>query len=1572
MSIKPLPGDVVAQIKSSVAITSLNSVICGLVKNALDAEATKINLAVDYSRGNCSIEDNGVGIPPLEFKDTGGLGQLHYVYGKHGAFLASVASLSLFTITSHHRDYHSHNSMTIHNSRVLARHMPCLSEQRLLTFSHGTRATARDLFGSMPVRVKHRALQAEKSSFIRDWDQLLLDLVALLIAWPGAVSLSIRESSTRQNLVLGTASFIALGIEPLTNEFRSNILYEEVNKVFADSSFGAIDDEGDSDGDMKEVKMDGFVQRELKIRKGVDRWPMFFLKLSPASEAAIQRPLGVDDILDERQPNLGLITDLIKAMFYEFLKNNLCRPKKVVLSAKSKLRRHGGNGKSYGDVDVVFANSVKARLESDHSTRLSLAEEDARNNTPRLDNSDSGSESPFAAWSRIKSGHTLPTFKGTAQPLSRAQSALLTSIGPNRTATPGHGDTKLSRPVTIEPSRPPLYDANGKLTRKPFEDVDPKIFSSKKTQQTETATPSTPQSQQSWQQLPQRSPEDGFFEWINPVTKMVSIVNSRTGCMLPPKSLTLKSHYEATALGLQGRLSKDTLDSAVLVSQVDRKFILAKVPFDRVAGNEKDLKSSMLVLIDQHAADERCRVEGLMEDYFKPSANDDGDIIWKAATELLPKPLQFEVYGQDKSVLDRFQDYFAHWGICYDVESTASGEGGLDMTSKKKMDRTKAKVVLALETSNSINLGELKKETREIHEAIKQQCTVHEQQEILCWLEPGFPKNTDPETLQTEKFSLQEENTCNWMVKTLWWSDWLAGGPSAPPDRGCRRFMWIHGLPGSGKTILASYLIDQIARNCTSRGYSYYYCFHVHNRDETIPLLRWVVRDLTIQLGRCVKGNHISTELYSMWQYRRPTVESLLRCLQVLAWEFFTRLSKRVYIVVDGVDESKAPRNTLLQVLTDIGTKPEFETVSLLMTSRDYPDIREPTRTYDTDQDMDIDDMMASAAYLKQGSDRSPSPTKQKRQASGNQEARAPSPQKRKISPGGSYVDVGPEHKCEDSLDPDLPEAPCSILSMSNHFVKKAIETFIQQQLTKSERFVQWPRPDFIDKMKIELAAKAGGMFRTVSCHLDMIERLDLTDQDAILKEIKDMPQVIFDMYEKIIVDGMSLLEAADKNRHNREFARTALALICSETSQIPDAGVLVEAARLHVPQGIAQDYNFKKLERLLGCLAKVTRFRKITPSLYRRDDDEPIASGLHKKRFSVAHYTVKEYLYHEKTANGPAREFALSSEKTRILELTVVFYGLRNYSTSGHPKKNPTRFDEYCLKMTDKALSERPAVVVNEEDIWAAVISCLPWNAHHQNAIRNRVTREAFPNWARLAAAFEDGCAPKYQETCILVSLLLLHWHELAHVYLETLTLEKKDKVWKDEFSLREDDCKTILQMSVSRRNTRFLKEFVNAGAMFQEESDILFRALENPYDDETCNGKTTGRLLRTLLDRGADPNPGGYKFTPLQLATRQLEHVWVRHLLSAGASPDAVGSPKGVEPPGFESDRSWHKKPPMAICNDESLKPEWEQDEEDNDEILNSRKRVRELLRQFQDLSLPGGGKGGQGPIVGIADED
>jgi hypothetical protein len=73
--ILPLPVEVAAQLKSSTAIPSLNSVVVGLAENALDASARKIEVIVDFRRGSCSVEDDGCGILPIEFSETGGLGK---------------------------------------------------------------------------------------------------------------------------------------------------------------------------------------------------------------------------------------------------------------------------------------------------------------------------------------------------------------------------------------------------------------------------------------------------------------------------------------------------------------------------------------------------------------------------------------------------------------------------------------------------------------------------------------------------------------------------------------------------------------------------------------------------------------------------------------------------------------------------------------------------------------------------------------------------------------------------------------------------------------------------------------------------------------------------------------------------------------------------------------------------------------------------------------------------------------------------------------------------------------------------------------------------------------------------------------------------------------------------------------------------------------------------------------------------------------------------------------------------------------------------------------------------------
>jgi DNA mismatch repair protein MLH3 len=77
MSIQPLPPEVVSQIKSSTTITSLNGVVCELLKNSLDASSKRVESIIDYGRGSCVVEDDGMGILPSEFGEDGGLGKLY-------------------------------------------------------------------------------------------------------------------------------------------------------------------------------------------------------------------------------------------------------------------------------------------------------------------------------------------------------------------------------------------------------------------------------------------------------------------------------------------------------------------------------------------------------------------------------------------------------------------------------------------------------------------------------------------------------------------------------------------------------------------------------------------------------------------------------------------------------------------------------------------------------------------------------------------------------------------------------------------------------------------------------------------------------------------------------------------------------------------------------------------------------------------------------------------------------------------------------------------------------------------------------------------------------------------------------------------------------------------------------------------------------------------------------------------------------------------------------------------------------------------------------------------------------
>jgi hypothetical protein len=162
------------------------------------------------------------------------------------------------------------------------------------------------------------------------------------------------------------------------------------------------------------------------------------------------------------------------------------------------------------------------------------------------------------------------------------------------------------------------------------------------------------------------------------------------------------------------------------------------------------------------------------------------------------------------------------------------------------------------------------------------------------------------------------------MLRSLEWINWLDGKT---------RCVWIYGIPGAGKTVLASYLIENIKKHCeaaTTRkcAYIYYYCYFGHNQEETAPLLRWTISQL------CRQAKLVPISLNKLYEHGgQPSLLQLLHVLEATLEAF-----DHLYMVIDAIDESK-PRDDLLSVLRDLTTDSRFQKVQLLVTSRQYIDI---------------------------------------------------------------------------------------------------------------------------------------------------------------------------------------------------------------------------------------------------------------------------------------------------------------------------------------------------------------------------------------------------------------------------------------------------------------------------------------------------------------------------------------------------------------------------------------------------------------------------------------------------------
>ncbi|ORY96384.1 hypothetical protein BCR43DRAFT_274473 [Syncephalastrum racemosum] len=141
-----------------------------------------------------------------------------------------------------------------------------------------------------------------------------------------------------------------------------------------------------------------------------------------------------------------------------------------------------------------------------------------------------------------------------------------------------------------------------------------------------------------------------FLEHATPAAKRRRPTPVSNDDGVPSKQLTpFAAGGTAGDLPWPHQLTKSDLARAEVVSQVDRKFILLRL-------------DTLLLLVDQHAADERVRLEQMLEGL-------QGDAL---EAVLIEPALQVSLAAHEhQAVLERTRD-LARWGIGVDTEETAS------------------------------------------------------------------------------------------------------------------------------------------------------------------------------------------------------------------------------------------------------------------------------------------------------------------------------------------------------------------------------------------------------------------------------------------------------------------------------------------------------------------------------------------------------------------------------------------------------------------------------------------------------------------------------------------------------------------------------------------------------------------------------------------------------------------------------------------------------------------------------------------------------------------------------------
>ncbi|KAK0218438.1 hypothetical protein EDD85DRAFT_353903 [Armillaria nabsnona] len=198
-------------------------------------------------------------------------------------------------------------------------------------------------------------------------------------------------------------------------------------------------------------------------------------------------------------------------------------------------------------------------------------------------------------------------------------------------------------------------------------------------------------------------------------------------------------------------------------------------------------------------------------------------------------------------------------------------------------------------------------------------------QNVINWLEP-----LDSQAKQREVNERRQPATCEWLSSHARFVSWYKSSGS---------FLWLNGIPGNGKTVFASFVIDHLKKNVTRDGIVLFAFadFQDVRSTDVVVLLRTLLAQL---LDYCkaedlVEDRDFAELEKTMQQHADPpkSVDYLIQLLERASTPW-----NRMFIVIDALDEcarkNRGDSIAAIRKLAPAGSK-----ISIFVTSRAEQDI---------------------------------------------------------------------------------------------------------------------------------------------------------------------------------------------------------------------------------------------------------------------------------------------------------------------------------------------------------------------------------------------------------------------------------------------------------------------------------------------------------------------------------------------------------------------------------------------------------------------------------------------------------